>query len=1140
MKKRNEKKRGCLPGILCVIIIAALAVLAAGEYFFGWFGFLNRENESKVSGADTRESEFILMLDKCQFYVGDSDSAQATVICGGDVSGEVILRDETDKVCGSVEVDGPGTYYTEVSIDSSESRIGSLTALAEEQESNTVSLYVQPEVTDKQMKILTETAQGICEYMEGYEGKGYYTEEALKALERWLLQDPRVADVRTGDGYLLYLTSDGLAGSYGLGQHEEGTAGRASLREAFTEGQSGSSLSDTYVASDVTMTNTRITILDPGTGENDFTYVRAASQSALQRLADQIGGRVELYKDNTVAQAIESGSYADSGLVFFSTHGSLIEKTDGRQMLCFQLGELNAALFEGLTSETERDTAWESWDGFHGGEDIVPENFRLIYDVSPGMEEVYTVRATTNFIAQGLSDRLFDNTVIYFLVCYAASDTELINILDIHGASAFIGTRESFWIDYGGVVLEELVQVLGNSSESESEECRGIADAKCIGTLGDSETFEDMYYRYAADAMGMTYEEMLTQTGEADGLRREKTDLSYQDMANTLNDTVHEGGTDFIAQAYVFHSDNFFMTGYDLFSGAVTDQNGEPLEGVPVTLYRWLDHRFAETGSAATDKSGTYSFSSVPYGSYVVEAELGTVRGYLSLEFSPETEDITEIILNLTGIRGNVVDKENGDGISQATVQYTIENSTSSVSTGEGGSFYALGLEPGDYTFTASKRGYEDSEPVTVTLEKGEMLDLKEDLEMEKSLIPEDSWGNMAGMRGSVEYDYDEEGNVSEMRLINDATGNVYRRITYLWQENIRTCMTYGANGIALYSMTETYDMENGYLVMGYGQDQFKGGMSSSVTYSADEECEVVDHEIRNYRDWSDNYWITGYNEHGPEQTVIYFRDGARLSTMTYEYESDKNYTMKFVEMGTYRGIYRPVFDEEGRLEGYQKRDNDYLTWVFSYNEDGSLAEWIRYGSENEMHSRETFSYDADGSLAECAFRVAEYGTFEDYRFLFEGGNLIRRENLAPTIGEGDIDAMEYEYYENGVVKNLVCYSSVNPENADLEYIYSFYEEGNLKGEADYDYSYNTEDGSQTRHSGDTFRDVRHLNVYREDGTIKMSGTWKEETPEASGSMSGASYDINGDVADRYKEPFHGAIPSATEVEDVLRIIDTE
>lgn len=1141
-KSKKKKNRWLLPVILAGAAVIMLPVLlAAGIHFFGWFGGGNGDDAAQASNTYADEGEIILMLDECQFYVGEEGNARATLLCGEEISGEISIKDEEDTVYGSVSVEEPGAYYTDLSIDCSEEHIGRMKAVLDDNESNPVSFYIQKEVTDEQMMTLMETAQDIKEYMESSGTEEYYTEAALTSLEEWLLKDERVASAQAFGGYLLYTTKDGLAGSYGLGQYEEGMAGKASLDDAHAKEEKDEDLSETFVPSGLTMTNTTITLLDPGTADSEFCHLRTASETAFQRLADKTGGRVDIRKYARAAGAFGSGNYTDSGLVFFATHGSLMEKSDGRQMLCFQLGDLDTSYFDGLTSDMEDYMVWESWNAFHTDKDIIPENFRLIYDVSPDMDEVYTVRGTTSFISQGLSDKLFDNTIIYFVVCYAAADTELINVLDIHGASGFIGTRESFRIDYGGAVLEELTEILGGNKKTGPEDCLGLMDMKCTGELGDADALYEMYYRFAADALDTTYEDILSRRSEPDALREDnEPGYTFQDMAQALDEIMHEGGMDYICQIYLFHNnDTFYMTGGGTLSGTVTDQNAEALAGATVTLYRWLDHRFTEAGSAVTDENGAYSFDEVSYGSYVAKAAMGRSEGHQSLEFSPERSAVPSITLELTGVRGYVVDKESGEGISQASVQCTPGGADASVSSKEGGLFYVADLVPGEYTLTASKRGYEDSEEVKVTVKKGELVDLKDKLEMEKSLIPEDSWGNMYGMRGTVEYDYDDDGNVIEMRLFNDATGNLYRRITYLWQENVRTSMVYGANGIDLYNLTETYTMDEGYLAMSYGQDQFAGEMLSSVTYTGDEDCETVRYDIREYRDWSDNYWITSYNEHGPEQTVIYYRDGTRLGSMSYEYKSDTDYVMEFIDIGTYRGTYEPVFDDDGKLTEYRREGRDYAAWKFSYDSAGNLTQWTRYSAEDEIHSQETFTYDENGGLEECFYEAPVYGEYADYRFVFEDGNLIRREGIKESIGGGDIDAMEYEYYDTGVVKRLVCYDSTDPSDADLEYIYSFYEGGSLKAYVDYDYTYNTEDGSMTRH-GETFRNTRILDIYSEDGTIRSSRKWIEETTQASGKLRVTLFDAEGKPADRYSEEFHAAIPSETEVKDLEELIDSE
>lgn len=701
----------------------------------------------------------VLMMEQCEFPVGENEETQVTVYCEEGLADSVSVMDNWDQELATIETDGSGVYHVTLSIYEEEARIGSLRAVAGDEESREVPFYVQPEVTEEMMETLLETAEDLVAYVRK-RGQEYYDEAGLQAAADWLAADSRVASVEVYQDGVIYLTRDGLAGSYGMGRYEEGYLGKAkqsSLSKAYADYTAGEDLSDTYLTSRLTLTNTRLVRLAP------LGYdINQRADRVLYRLSEKINGSVETWEGRDAVWALGNGTYTDSGLVLLTTHGNLLEKRDGSNLLSFQLGDFSWADFEALT-EGEEGELWgsaSSFDGFTGiwnrfwagvSDNYRSEEYRLVYDATPENgeetdEEIYTILGTTNYVIQGLSDRLFDNAIIYFNVCCGASDEQLLGAFRDHGAAAFLGAKDSIYNAYAITVLEELAQDLGGNFEIEDpDEQKGLSDVALAMGFHDENVYLEMAYRciadYFFDALGMEYEEVAAACDqsiiEVDGEW-----ITPRELALENRQMVMDLGDEGIVHIYDFRYDDFSMSGGEDFSGQVTGIKGKPIANAEVTLYRWLDHSFHCIGTVQTDAEGKYGFENVPYGLYVAEACLEEIKGRIYLEFGKSTASIPDLILNLTGITGTVADAEDGTLLSGATVQCTYRETDPEASiserkvykfvTGEDGTFFGLGMKPGTYTLRASKSGYTDSEEITVKLQDGEMYLLQQEIRLEE------------------------------------------------------------------------------------------------------------------------------------------------------------------------------------------------------------------------------------------------------------------------------------------------------------------------------------------------------------------------------------------------------------------------
>ncbi|RAW46445.1 hypothetical protein DQW50_03770, partial [Halorubrum sp. 48-1-W] len=152
-------------------------------------------------------------------------------------------------------------------------------------------------------------------------------------------------------------------------------------------------------------------------------------------------------------------------------------------------------------------------------------------------------------------------------------------------------------------------------------------------------------------------------------------------------------------------------------SGAVTDSNGDPLDGATVTLTTDAGQELTDTSVAG----GDYAIEEVPIGTHDVEVTLdGYATATESVEFGEE--DVTEDYeLEAFGsIEGVVRDADDGSGLNGAelTLVDADGNEVDTVTSDSDGSYAFDSVAPGEYTIDAERGGTEDAS-ADVTVEPG-------------------------------------------------------------------------------------------------------------------------------------------------------------------------------------------------------------------------------------------------------------------------------------------------------------------------------------------------------------------------------------------------------------------------------------
>lgn len=796
--------------IVGIIILANLAMSSRNKEGTD----VKKESETTLAEEDFEEElpsqgseDLILMLEDNQFWIGEESEGNAVLWCSDSITGEVSLTDENGEEVASVNIEGAGSYTVPFSVNTQTERVGSLYASQGDSKSNSVSFYVQPHVTEDMMLALIDVAENLDAYAKSLETEDYYSEENIQKVKIWLEENEKVGAVLSGDGYILYMTTDGMAGSYGLGQYEEGYLGKkTSIESAVAAYKDNQDLSDYFVESKMTMTNNKTVLMIPdyaGKEESDDLSVNSLKGCAA-RLAEQTGGSVMSIEGDAVTDLLLDGTYTDSGLWEMNTHGTLVKRSDGSDMLYFQLGSLGKQAFMSKVSGGEGGN-WGDlktykqkntmFDCFFAGKtndvyEVRPENYRLVYDVTEGNEDVYRVLGTSALIEYGLQDNVFDNTVIHFLVCDAASDQRLLDAFKRHGAAAFAGCVGNYAADYSLILNEELLKELGKEERS-SEEKTAFEQWLHIAQLNDTKEYKD--------CLDLAYRD----GGVPD------TSHLLDELCQTSLEKMRGVTSDEIAHIYSFRDKRFTMGEKGKMTGAVVTNEGKPVKGAEVSLYRWLDHSFQKEGTVYTDEEGSYVAENINYGIYLAEASFGINHGYITMEFNQANDTMRDIVLELKGgITGKVIDKDTGEPVEGASVQYTINDSTTGVLTNQDGYFLAENLEPGTYSIFASKKKYVDSDSVQVTVSEGELAELEEPIYLEKprwqeayAEVARNYQANLNGLQAKFGLAYIDKDDIPEL-ILDSGDGHICKvtLYTYYNKQPVLLGENYGDFGVIGYT----------------------------------------------------------------------------------------------------------------------------------------------------------------------------------------------------------------------------------------------------------------------------------------------------------------------------------------------------
>ncbi len=675
-------------------------------------------------GEKPAESGLTLLLSEDTFVCGTEEMyVTITVLCDESVTEDVAVFNNYGEEVEYFENDGSGRFVSDVALDVSDEGMYSLVARSGSAESLTVNYYVTPALDDTVVENLTQVANDLGSFIMDSGFEDPYSDEALDAVAEHLEEDERVEAAAVNNGSVIYLTTDGLTGSYGLDRTDPDrmdTLGFTKPQSAFNDWQDGMDLDTTVLRGTDGVTNSKIFHICPSTNDATIDSYGPYYEKQEKEMARAMDAQFTVFKGADARDLIYSGDYADCGMLFFITHGSTLIRSDGSTMLFMRLA------YEKDVTDTIKFYNRDDGDGplpdcwtpavydEKTGDILAPDNTKIVYDLTVKGEGKdrsveFRVLGSSNYFMSTLRDKTFDNTIIFFIVCYAYSDARFRDFLINHGASAVIGCSQSLNSGVAAMTIDRLSRVMSTEREDGG-----------LGTLGEAATADtaDESIEIGEDALREVFNTV-----------EDASPKELEEMTNDALESYHEQISTAPMNFYVRVDSIERCYDYDAtLSGRVVTSDGDGVPDVEVTLYRWLDHDFAEEETLTTDENGRYE-ASVPIGIYGILArgkqgkdrfELGTTVDLISTGSKAE-----DIVVGYGEIDGTVVDAETGEAIPGATVTLPLsDGDTVTVEADLNGAFYFEKVAPDDYTLTVSAEGYMDFTTASIKVEAGKRLSL--------------------------------------------------------------------------------------------------------------------------------------------------------------------------------------------------------------------------------------------------------------------------------------------------------------------------------------------------------------------------------------------------------------------------------
>ena len=592
-------------------------------------------------------------LDRESYYAGMYHNATATIQYNSTVTDSIRLVNRHGEELAVAENDGSGLAVVEFRLYEPYAGqycvTGECGAVQSEKCFYTVEQrVVQGRASADMVSTLHDVCSDIISTLDAQNIADPDSPEAMAAVYALLASDSRIDSYGENNGNIIFRTTDGLMGFYGFHASDELVFGDSSsvftpLDTAYTQYVNDNLADGTVIASDIPVTNTGILFVAPQLGDGTIEWGRTTFQPRLQALASDLEFSFDAANGSDAVDRLIEGSITDCGLLVLMAHGGQL-LTENGFMLTMNLGafseEQAARVADLLWDLPERgyfNEHHEKVDTPESAEHIYYVNddtMHMLYGVSKNDdgELEYSMRATRNFLEYVLADKTFDNTVIYMVVCYAASDARLSEFLHGRGASAVIGTNDPLDAFVSMCMLEELCNMAVQQDD---------------GTYLMLQDAVDNVDGTPTDAMLNEFYDALI----ALELLKPDEDPRDEFITGTLIDHAEEQlYNTILLKPRTGKTMDRVWTGTGSITGIVTNTKNEPLPDAEVRFFHWLNHDFTAAPDASfvlkTDENGRYQAENLPYGLYAVQAEHHGVPGHVTVTLDAADVEAGPVVID--------------------------------------------------------------------------------------------------------------------------------------------------------------------------------------------------------------------------------------------------------------------------------------------------------------------------------------------------------------------------------------------------------------------------------------------------------------------------------------------------------------
>ena len=359
------------------------------------------------------------------------------------------------------------------------------------------------------------------------------------------------------------------------------------------------------------------------------------SIQAGRELAYYLDGTCNIITDETndggdALRAVLRGDLAKGyGTVILATHSSLVTRKDGTNYTSFLMYSSSSeedakAVFNSLVEEfhipaeyaqdrtdtsaqlTENQKAhW--WICLRKTED---EEQQSIFILDTKKITRYRISISSDYMEEIYKKSWFPNTVFYLGSCEGLACESFDGFLLSHGAACVIGyTRNVPIVSTDSICKHFFLHLRENNPD------RTMTQANSGQTIASSN------YNIR-ESLNFGYNLVLELSSEASSLFRN-------------NDTY----------ASIAGNGDFAYSAYGTLSGTVRDPYGAPIAGAEVTLFHVWNGVLSAARQKETDAEGRYSFTSLPYGLYLVKAASGGSKAWETVGYASAQLTIQDLVL---------------------------------------------------------------------------------------------------------------------------------------------------------------------------------------------------------------------------------------------------------------------------------------------------------------------------------------------------------------------------------------------------------------------------------------------------------------------------------------------------------------